>query len=64
MEDSVTAASASRTSDKTSSNRRATRDPSIEPPPRFERIPKEPGSKKLILGEWVEVKPDDEDARN
>jgi hypothetical protein len=25
-------------------------------------MPKEPGSKKLVHGEWVEVKPDDEDA--
>ena len=29
---------------------------------RFERVPKEPGSKKLVCGEWVVVKPGDKDA--
>jgi hypothetical protein len=60
MEDSVTAASASKTSDRSRS--KATRDPLIEPPAKFERTLKVPGSKKLVLGEWVEVLPDDEDA--
>ena len=41
---------------------RPTRDPSLKPPARFERVPKQPGSKKLVHGEWVDVKPDDEDA--
>src|SRR5438309_10969699 len=27
-----------------------------------QRVPKQPGSKKLVCGEWVEVKPGDEDA--
>lgn len=62
MEDRVTAASASSTSDKIRS--KATRDPSIAPPAKFELIPKEPGSKKLILGQWVVVNPGDEDAAN
>lgn len=65
MEDNVTRNSASNTSDKTRSygdRPRATRDPSLSPPARFERVKKVPGSKKLIFGEWVEVKEDDEDA--
>jgi hypothetical protein len=29
---------------------------------KFQRVPKEPGSKKLVHGEWVVVKPGDIDA--
>jgi hypothetical protein len=29
---------------------------------RFKRVPKQPGSKKLIHGDWVTVTPDDDDA--
>lgn len=56
-------ASAKRTSKSTlPSCIRPIRDPSIEPPVRFERIPKEVGSRKLVLGEWVVVQPGDVDA--
>lgn len=57
----IACASANSTSDKTQSIR-PIRDPSIEPPARFERIEKEPGSKKLVLGKWVTVKAGDDDA--
>ena len=30
-------------------------DPSLPPPARFEPSAKQPGSKELILGRWVEV---------
>lgn len=43
-------------------NVRRTRDPSIDPPAKFQRILKEPGTKKLVCGEWITVKEDDEDA--
>lgn len=43
-------------------NVRRTRDPSVIPPAKFERIPKEPGTKKLVCGEWITVKEGDEDA--
>jgi hypothetical protein len=63
MEDRVMDASASQMSVKTSPNVRATRDPSITPPAKFEPKRDKPvGSKKLVLGEWVEVKEGDEDA--
>jgi hypothetical protein len=32
------------------------------PEARFERVLKEPGSKKLIFGGWETVKPEDDDA--
>lgn len=39
------------------------RDPAYQPPRVTKEQPmKEPGSQKLILGHWVEVKPDDDDA--
>lgn len=58
----MASASANNTSDKTGAIR-PTRDPSITPPQRFQRVLKEPGSKKLVLGRWVLVEPDDEDAK-
>lgn len=41
---------------------RPIRNPLVEPPARFERVPKAVGSMKLVGGRWVEVLPDDEDA--
>lgn len=41
---------------------RLTRNPLIASPTRFERVPKEVGSRKLVLGKWVDVQPDDDDA--
>jgi hypothetical protein len=39
------------------------RDPDYKPPRVTKEQPKKvPGSKKLVHGEWVEVKPDDPDA--
>lgn len=35
---------------------RRTRNPSVEPPARFEPVPKQPGSFELVRGEWVEVR--------
>lgn len=54
------AASANRTSDRTRSN---TRNSFLASPTRFQRVKKEPGSKKLVLGQWVEVLAGDEDAQ-
>ena len=52
-------ASANKTSDK-SEPIQPIRDPSIEPPERFKRMAKEPGSKVLIFGEWVNVEDEEE----
>lgn len=49
-------------SSKSVSNVRRTRDPSVTPPDKFQRILKEPGTKKLVFGEWVTVKEGDDDA--
>jgi hypothetical protein len=39
------------------------RDPHYQPPRYEQQQPKkEPGSLKLVHGEWIEVMPDDEDA--
>jgi hypothetical protein len=47
----------------TSNNNRSYRDfMTRSSGPRFERVPKVPGSKKLVHGRWVEVLPEDEDA--
>lgn len=41
---------------------RRTRDPSLMSPTKFQHIPKEVGTKKLVLGQWVTVKAGDPDA--
>lgn len=41
---------------------RPMRNPLLQSPDKVQRVPKEPGSKKLVHGKWVVVKPDDDDA--
>lgn len=61
----VTSSLASRTSSNILPSEafiRSGRNPLLVSPIRFERMTKAPGSRKLVLGKWVEVKPEDDDA--